>query len=68
MLSLREDTENKTLLWLNPHPAGSEFLRPYMMSFEKESEDMVGIIMNTFVANTIFRTFTKFFRNAMLKT
>ena len=52
MLSLREDTEDKTLLWLNPHPAGSDLLWPFMMSFEKELEDMVGIIMYTFVAST----------------
>ena len=52
MLSLREDTEDKTLLWLNPHPAGSDLLQPFMMSFENELGDMVGIIMYTFVTFT----------------
>ena len=54
MLSVREDTKDKNLLWLNPHPAGSDFLRPYMMSFEKETEDMVSIMDTiTTTINTI---------------
>ena len=40
-LSLREMTDDKTALWLNPNPAGEEYMRPYSMSFEDESEEMV---------------------------
>ena len=29
------------VVWLNPHCAGAEFLRPFLMSFEPETQPMV---------------------------
>jgi hypothetical protein len=40
-LSLREDTPEKQALWLNPQPAGADYMRPYLKSFEPEDENMV---------------------------
>ena len=40
-LSLRADTPKKEAVWLNTEPAGVEYLRPYLKSFEAEDEDMV---------------------------
>lgn len=40
-LSLTADTPEKEALWVNPKPAGVEFLRPFLMSFEPEDENMV---------------------------
>ena len=35
------ENETKDCIWTNPRPGGDEFLRPYLMSYEAESEDMV---------------------------
>ena len=31
------------VVWLNPHCAGAEFLRPFLMSFEPETTPMVSV-------------------------
>ena len=41
LLSLRENNPDRKAMWLNPQPGGADFMRPYLMSFEPETEDMV---------------------------
>jgi hypothetical protein len=40
-LSRKEISEDKKPIWLNPQPAGADFVRPHLMSFEEETEEMV---------------------------
>ena len=41
LLSLRSDGDNSSV-WTNPKPGGDEYMRPYLMSYETETEEMVG--------------------------
>ena len=38
-LSLRQTSDGK-VIWMNPEPAGDTFMRPWLMTFEKENEEM----------------------------
>ena len=40
-MSLRQDNDDKTAVWLNDQPAGALYQRPYMISFEEETPAMV---------------------------
>ena len=41
MLSLREDNADQTAVWVNKNPGGLDFLRPFLLSYEREEEEMV---------------------------
>ena len=44
-LTLTAKTPDRESVWRNPKPAGAEHLRPYLISFETETEDMVTVIL-----------------------
>jgi len=49
-MSLREDNEDNTAVWLNDQPAGALYQRPYMISFEDEDEPMVSSYLGLLVS------------------
>lgn len=45
ILSLREENEDKTAVWLNDQPAGAKYQRPYLLSYEAETPEMVSYLL-----------------------
>ena len=49
-MSLRQDNDDKTAVWLNDQPAGALYQRPYMISFEEETPAMVSSYLGLLVS------------------
>ena len=44
LLKLTARNDSNDDIWINPRPAGDDFMRPHLISYETETEDMVNII------------------------